>query len=101
MTDGKGAVGEGGDPEQVPATITNAWVKTSEIVVESYGHIAQVCESQRAMFPVIWMGLVALGAVACTLYCASLYLDSEPFLFNKGKLGPLEAKSVYVNKKCC
>lgn len=46
------------------------------------------------------VGAVGAAMAAFALYLLSLYFDKDPFVFNGGKMGKLEAQSVY-SKKCC
>lgn len=50
--------------------------------------------------PVVCIGVAAASVAACTIYAMSLYFDSDPYLFNGGKTGKLEAISAH-NKKSC
>lgn len=45
------------------------------------------------------VGAVVAVVLACTLYVISRVMDKEPYLFNGGKLGKLEAQSTYITQK--
>lgn len=80
--------------------VTNAWA-TSGLSALVSGKVSQLVEAAQPVMPMLVTGALGAVMVACTLYCAYLYMDPEPYLFNKGKLGPLEARSIYVQKKKC
>lgn len=45
------------------------------------------------------VGAVGASLAAFALYALSLYFDKDPYVFNGGKMGKLEAQSIYT-KKC-
>ncbi|CAM9945738.1 unnamed protein product [Ectocarpus sp. 6 AP-2014] len=51
--------------------------------------------------PLIILGAMGAALVAFTLYLTRLCFDRDPYVFNGGKMGKLEAQSVYTNKKRC
>lgn len=55
----------------------------------------------ESLVPLFVLGAGAAAVAAFTLYLLGLYFDRDPFLFNGGKMGKLEAQSVYTNKKRC
>ncbi len=58
--------------------------------------------AEDGMLPLVGVGAAAALLAAFTLYLLSRYFDNEPFLFNGGKMGKLEAQSIYTaNKKQC
>jgi len=58
--------------------------------------------AEDGMLPLVAVGAAAALLAAFTLYLLTLYFDREPFLFNGGKMGKLEAQSIYTaNKKQC
>lgn len=66
------------------------------------GKIAEYVELEDSLLPMVGVGAVAASVIVCTLYVVSRCFDSDPYLFNGGKMGKLEARSTYnINKKCC
>lgn len=58
--------------------------------------------AEDGVLPLVLIGAGAAVLAAFTLYLLGVYLDREPFLFNGGKMGKLEAQSCYTtDKKCC
>lgn len=53
------------------------------------------------LMPMVGMGAAAAAVAGFTLYALSRYFDRDPFLFDNGKLGKLEAQSAYLAKKSC
>lgn len=51
--------------------------------------------------PLIVLGAMGAALLAFTLYLSGLYFDRDPFVFNGGKMGKLEAQSIYTDKKRC
>ncbi|CAM9290071.1 unnamed protein product [Hapterophycus canaliculatus] len=55
-----------------------------------------------SLVPLFVLGAGAAAVAAFTLYLLGLYFDRDPFLFKGGKMGKLEAQSIYTaNKKRC
>lgn len=57
--------------------------------------------AEDGLLPLVCVGAAAAMLAAFTLYALSVYLDREPFLFNGGKMGKLEAQSCYTTEKKC
>lgn len=53
------------------------------------------------VLPLVFVGAAAAALAGFTLYLLGVFLDREPFLFNGGKMGKLEAQSCYTTKKTC
>lgn len=84
------------------AILGRAWSQASEIAASASENMSGYVESKGAWLQMFGVGALGAGVLACTLYVISRVMDKEPFLFNGGKLGRLEAQSVYVKqKKAC
>lgn len=55
--------------------------------------------AEDGVLPLVFVGAAAAMLAASTLYVLGIYLDKEPFLFNGGKMGKLEAQSCYTTDK--
>lgn len=80
-----------------------AWAYASAIatnvrekVLECAGAMAE-----DGVLPLVFVGAGAAMLAAFALYLLGMYLDREPFMFNGGKMGKLEAQSCYTTKKSC
>ena len=66
-----------------------------------YEKLSECIGSTDTLLPMVAMGAAAATVAGFTLYALSRYFDPDPFLFNNGKMGKLEAQSPYLNKKDC
>lgn len=83
------------------AILMGAREQASDLATVAYGKMSEYVESQQSLGHMVGVGAAGAAVLACTVYVASKCLDREPYLFNNGKLGKLEAQSVYNTKKCC
>lgn len=63
--------------------------------------LADYAGSEESLLPQFGMGMLVATLAGCTLYGLSLFFDPDPFLYNGGKMGKLEAQSIYKAKKKC
>lgn len=85
-------------------TIDGVWSCASSIATAVREKILECAGASTAdgILPLFLIGAAAAVLAAFTLYALRLCLDKEPFLFNGGKMGKLEAQSCYTReKKCC
>lgn len=80
-----------------------AWAHASAIATTVREKILECAGAEDGvLLPLVFVGAAAAMLAAFTLYLLGVYLDREPFLFNGGKMGKLEAQSCYTTeKKCC
>lgn len=81
-----------------------AWAHASAIATTVREKVLECAgaTAEDGMLPLVVVGAGAAMLAAFTLYVLGVYLDREPFLFNGGKMGKLEAQSCYTaDKKCC
>lgn len=81
-----------------------AWAYASAIATTVREKVLE-CAGATAddgVLPLVFVGAGAAMLAAFTLYLIGAFLDREPFLFNGGKMGKLEAQSCYTaDKKGC
>lgn len=80
------------------------WGSVSEFAIAMRDKILECAgaSAEDRMLPLVAVGAAAALLAAFTLYVLSRYFDRDPFLFNGGKMGKLEAQSIYTaNKKQC
>lgn len=70
-----------------------------EFVNVNYEKLSEYIGSTDTLTPMVAMGAAAATVAGLVLYALSRYFDRDPFLFNNGKLGKLEAKSTYLADK--
>lgn len=82
--------------------MSTLWSQASEVAGIVCEKVSELTGSQDPMLATVGAGAAAAAVVICTLYALSRYFDGEPYLFNDGKMGRLEASSIYsAGKKQC
>lgn len=78
------------------------WGYASAIATTVRDQILECSGASDENGTMVLFGVGAAGAslAAFALYLLSLYFDREPFVFNGGKMGKLEAQSIYTKKSC-
>lgn len=78
------------------------WGYASAIATAVREKILECSGASEENGTMVLFGVGAVGAAlaAFALYLLSLYFDRDPFLFNGGKMGKLEAQSIYTKKSC-
>lgn len=91
------AGGVGGTP-----ALTALLSQASEVSGMLCGKMSEYVGSQAStILPMVGCGALIASLVFGTLFALSRYMDKDPFLYNNGKMGKLEAQSAYANKKRC
>lgn len=91
-----------GGSEGTGASASALASKAMEFANVVYEKLSECIGSTDTLMPMVAMGAAAAAVAGFTLYALSRYFDRDPFLFNNGKLGKLEAQSAYLaNKKAC
>eukprot|EP00903_Cladosiphon_okamuranus_P014306 g13288.t1 len=83
-------------------TLDGTWAYASAIATTVREKVLEYAgaTAEDGVLPLVLVGAGAAMLAAFTLYLLSVYLDREPFLFNGGKMGKLEAQSCYTKKSC-
>lgn len=87
-----------GSPTVFLTTLLSQASDCASVVREKLTEFAG-CED--SLFPQIGTGMLVATLAVCTLYGLSRFFDPHPFLYNGGKMGKLEAQSIYSAKKNC
>lgn len=82
--------------------MSTLWSQASDVASILCEKMSELTGSPDPMLVMVGAGAAIAAVVICTLYVMSRYFDCEPYLFNDGKMGKLEATSVYnASKKRC
>lgn len=75
--------------------------QTCDFVSLMYEKLVECTATMGSYLPIVGAGLLVGTMTMCTLFVMTRFFDPEPYLYNKGKLGRLEAQSIYSSKKAC
>ncbi|CAM9852392.1 unnamed protein product [Ascophyllum nodosum] len=91
---------ERADAEGSPMNaLPTVWSQATDFAMVVRQKFLEYAGSEESALPMIGTGLLVGTLTVCTLYGLSRYFDPDPYLYNGGKMGKLEAQSTH--KKTC